>query len=173
MTNFVSRFIPKYSTLTEPLRKLVRGDTKFKWTNDQETAFGNIQNVLTSDKVMSFFDPNKESEVHVDASPVRLAAILSQNDKIIAYASRALSPVEQRYSQTEREALAVVWGCEHFHLYLFGKPFTIISDHKPLEHIFNKPKAKQTLRLERWRLRLTTYDLKASAHSFKRLLHGF
>ena len=84
---------------------------------------------------MSYFDPAKETQLCVDASPAGLAAIMSQDNKIIAYASRALSPVEQRYSQTERECLAIVWGIEHFHLYLFGKPFTLLSDHKPLIHI--------------------------------------
>jgi hypothetical protein len=58
---------------------------------------------------------------------------------IIAYASRALSPVEKRYSQTEKEALAIVWGIEHFHLYVFGATFTLITDHKPLELIYNNP----------------------------------
>ncbi|KAK3083972.1 hypothetical protein FSP39_006106 [Pinctada imbricata] len=160
MTNYVSRFIPDYSTITDPLRKLLRDKTPWKWTSEQDNAFEKVKRNLTSDRVMTFFDPRKQTELHVDASPVGLAAVMSQENKIVAYASRALTPVEQRYSQTEREALAIVWGCEHFHLYLFGKPFTLITDHKPLEYIFQKPKAKQNLRLERWRLRLTTYNFK-------------
>ena len=97
---------------------------------------------------MSYFDPAKETQLRVDASPVGLAAILSQDNKIIAYASRALSPVEQRYSQTERECLSIVWGIEHFHLYVYGKSFTLISDHKPLIHILGtqaSPKSKKTV----------------------------
>lgn len=70
----------------------------------------------------------------------------------------ALNDVETRYSQTEREALAVVWGCEHFHLYLFGNKFKIISDHKPLESIFNNPNSKPPARIERWRLKLQPYS---------------
>ena len=62
---------------------------------------------------------------------------------IVAYASRSLTDCESRYSQTEREALAVVWGIEHFHLYLYGSSFQVIKDHKPLETIFNNPPAKQ------------------------------
>ena len=77
---------------------------------------------------------------------------------IVAYASRSLSPVEQRYSQTERETLACVWACERFHLYVYGAPFTLITDHKPLVHIFNNPKAKPPARLERWNLRLQPYN---------------
>ncbi len=83
---------------------------------------------------------------------------MCQENRVIAYASKALSPTEQRYSQTEREALSIVWSIEHFHLYLFGHTFTLITDHNPLVAIFNNPKAKQPLRLERWRLRLATYN---------------
>jgi hypothetical protein len=69
---------------------------------------------------MSYFDQNKLTEISVDASPVGLAALLVQAGKDISYASRALSDVESRYSQTKREMLAVVWGVEHFHLYVYG-----------------------------------------------------
>ena len=107
---------------------------------------------------MTYFNPSLHTQVIVDASPVGLGAILVQEGKIISYASRALSGVEKRYSQTEKEALAIVWGCEHFHLYLFGSDFTLISDHKPLEIIFNNGKSRPPARIERWRLRLQPYD---------------
>ena len=51
-----------------------------------------------------------------------------------------------------------LWGCEKFHLYVYGAPFTLITDHKPLIHIFNNPKAKPPARLERWNLRLQPYN---------------
>ncbi|MCG8094404.1 MAG: DDE-type integrase/transposase/recombinase [Candidatus Thiodiazotropha endolucinida] len=164
MTGYVSRFIPQYSTLTEPLRRLTRQNQTWIWSDEQEQAFQKLKDSLTSDTSIAYFDPSKETELWVDASPVGLGAILCQENKIVAYASRALSPVEQRYSQTERECLAIVYGVEHFHLFLFGKSFTLVTDHRPLTAIFgtqSKPKAKQqSLRLERWRLRLATYDFK-------------
>ena len=76
----------------------------------------------------------------------------------MAYASRALTSVEKRYSQTEKEALSIVWAVEHFHLYLFGHSFTLITDHKPLETIYGHNKAKTSARIERWILRLQPYD---------------
>ena len=97
---------------------------------------------------MSHFDTSKETFILVDASPVGLSAILAQKDpqqnahNIIAYLSRALSPVENRCSQTKKEALAIVWGIEHFHLYVFGAPFTLITDHKPLQLIYNNPQSR-------------------------------
>jgi hypothetical protein len=95
--------------------------------------------------------------VRVDVSPIGLGTILLQdNDNVVCYASRALTPVESRYSQTEREALAVTWACEHFDLYLRGLlHFTIITDHKPLETIWKK--LHPPLRIERWGLRLQPY----------------
>jgi hypothetical protein len=90
---------------------------------------------------MSHFDTSKETSILVNASAIGLSAILTQKDpqqnayNIIAYASRALSLVEKRYSQTEKESLALVWGIEHFHFYVFGATFILITDNKPLELI--------------------------------------
>ena len=78
---------------------------------------------------------------------------------MITYASKALSPVEQRYSQTEREALAVVWACEHSYVYIFGAPVTVVTDHKPLLGIYGKASSRTSARLERWCLRLIPYDM--------------
>ena len=91
------------------------------------------------DTVLSYFDNKAETELIVDASPVGLGAILVQKDKPVAYASRALTDVESRYPQTEREALAKVWGVKYFHLYLYGSEFTRVTDNKPLELILNNP----------------------------------
>ena len=86
-------------------------------------------------------------------SPTGLGSILIQDSRAIAFASRSLSDVESRYSQTEREALGVVWACGHFDQSLQGDPqFTIITDHEPLLTIWKK--ARPPLRIERWGLRL-------------------
>jgi hypothetical protein len=101
--------------------------------------------------------------LRVDASPVGLGAILTQTQqgvvRPIAYASRTFTPVERRYSQTEREALAVVWGCEKFHLYLYGTTFDLLTDLKPLEVIYS-PTSKPPVRIERWGLRLQPYTFR-------------
>ena len=76
---------------------------------------------------------------------------MSQNGRLVAYASRSLTSVEQRYSQTEREAL-VVWSCEHFNVYISGVLFTVVTDHRPLLTIWNKP--SPPTRISRWALRL-------------------
>ena len=91
----------------------------------------------------------------------------------MSYGSRALSPTEQRYSQTEREALACVFGSEHYHLYLFGKQFTLITDHAPLESTFNNVKTIHNARLERFRLRLNTYNFKVKYRKASEMISDY
>ncbi|XP_053388040.1 uncharacterized protein K02A2.6-like [Mercenaria mercenaria] len=107
---------------------------------------------------MTYFNPKAETELIVDASPVGIAAIMLQNGKVVCYASKSLTDVEKRYSQTEREHLAIVWAIEHWHIYLYRHSFTLISDAKALEHIYANPKSKPPARLERWRMRLQAHD---------------
>lgn len=158
MTQYVSRFIHGYSGLTEPLRKLTKSDVPWQWTKHEQQAFENLKHALTGCRVMAYFDASQHTEVIVDASPIGIGAILTQNGRVICYASRALTGVEQRYSQIDREMLAVVFGVEHFHLYLFGANFTVITDHKPLLGIIKSQKPAST-RMERWRLRLMPYEI--------------
>ena len=165
MTNYCSRFIPDYATKTEPLRRLTHKDQPWEWTPQHDRAVNELKDALVKAPVTAYFDPARDTEISVDASPVGLAAILSQTDQatginhIITYASRSLTETEQRYSQTEREALAIVWACEHLHLYIYGKPATVYTDHKPLESIFGNPSSKPPPRIERWALRLQPYQL--------------
>ena len=106
------------------------------------------------------------TELVVDASPIGLDAILTQKTetgiKVIAYASRRLTDPEARYSQTEREALPIVWASERFNLYLFGAEYTVVTDHKPLEALMSNPQSKSTARLQRLRLRLQPYKMKVT-----------
>ena len=163
MTNYCgSRFIHSYAALTHSLRELTKKDSQWKWTQQCEAAFQALQKALTEAPVLAYFNPLLSTELYVDASPVGLCAILMQIDKdgtkrTVQYASRALTPVEQCYSQTEHEALAVVWACEHLHIYIMGSAVTIYTEHKPLIPIFNNPRSKTTARIKQWTLRLQPY----------------
>lgn len=114
LANYVSRFIPNFATIVAPLRVLTHQDVSWKWTETEQNAFETLKNALIED-VIEYYDPAKPAELIVDASPVGLGAVLTQSGKVVAYASKSLSDVEKRYCQTEKEALAIVWGCEHFH----------------------------------------------------------
>ena len=140
-----------------PLRDLTHQNVKWKWQNKQENALKKLKTELTSDHIMAYFDPLKQTKVIVDASPTGLGALLTQDGKVISYGSRAFSCVESRYSQTEREMLAVVWAVEHYYLYLYGAKFTVVTDHKPLLGIFKSTKPTSA-RMDRWKLRLMPYS---------------
>ncbi|PAA47987.1 hypothetical protein BOX15_Mlig015622g2, partial [Macrostomum lignano] len=154
---FVSRFIPALSDMAKPPRDLTRKDAPWSWGAAEETAFSAIKNSISARSTLAFFDKRRPTEVIVDASPTGLGAILSQQQpdgslRPIAYASRALSAVETRYSQTEREALAVKFGCLRFRHYLSGSSgFRVVTDHKPLVHLF-KPGSHPPPRIERMAL---------------------
>ena len=164
MANYSSKFIKNYATITGPLPQLTRKTTRFTWTSAHQAAYEKLKHALMSNPVMSNFYTAKVTPVLVDASPASLSAILTQKypdqntSNVIAYASRALSHVEQRYSQTGKEPLAMVWGIEHFHLYFFGADFTIITDHKPFRLIYNNSRSRPPARIERWFLRLQQYN---------------
>ena len=168
MANYSSKYIRDFATLTAPLRELTKKDVRFEWTQKHQAAFEKLKNTLATAPCMSYFDKDKETFVVVDASPLGVSAILSQkpkhgdtnNQQIVAYASRALTETEKKYSQTEKEALAIVWAVEHFHLFLFSSEFTLITDHKPLEIIYGQRTAKTSARIERWILRLQPYAFK-------------
>ena len=79
--------------------------------------------------------------------------------KPIAFASRTLTPRERIYATNERETLACVWACEHWTMYLLGRRFTLITDHKALTSILSQHgEGRKTHKFDRWRLQLADFD---------------
>jgi hypothetical protein len=166
LTNYCSRYIPNYSTITYPLRQLTKAHAQFIWTNTKEQAFQALKQALTSAPVLAHYSLEAKTRVVVDASPWALGAVLLQEQhdglfRPIAFGSRSLSETEQKYRHIEKESLAIMFGS---HMYLYGREFEIETDHRPLEHIY-KPKATNSgkpapARIERWRLRLQECDFK-------------
>lgn len=162
LANYVGKWIANLASVTEPLRKLLRlklsksADIRKYWTSAQDKAFETIKNRLSNIPTLGYYNPADKTQVIADASPNGLGAVLVQIDRkgprVIAFGNKSLTDCEKRYCQTEKEALALVWAVEHFKIYLFGKEFELISDHKPLEIIFG-PKSKPCARIERWVLR--------------------
>nr|XP_039266286.1 uncharacterized protein K02A2.6-like [Styela clava] len=122
----------------------------------------------------AYFRSDCRTRIIADASPTGLGSALTQLQdgiwRVISYASRTMSDVERRCSQTEKEALAIVWACERFNLYIFGRKFELETDHKPLECIYSKT-SKPSARIERWVLRLQAYDFKILRKRVLELAH--
>ena len=163
LLQYCSRFIPDYSSLAEPIQQLCRKNVKFVWGNAQQSAFEKLKDRMINAKTLAYFKTEAKTRVIADASPYALGAVLTQFQgnmwRVVSYASRSLTDVERRYSQTEKEALALVWACERFSLYLYGVSFELETDHRPLEFIFGA-KSKPAARVERWVLRMQAFDAK-------------
>ena len=136
IVQYSSKFIPNFSQVAEPLRKLLRKDQAFIWGVEQQRAFEELKGLMTSAKALAYFRGDCKTRIVADAGPDGLGAVLLQFQegewRAVSYASRNLTEVERRYAQTEKEALALVWACERFNLYVYGRDFELETDHKPL-----------------------------------------
>ena len=162
LVNFSARYIPNLATISEPLRRLTKKHVKFEWGKEQKESFEKLKTCLTESSTLGHFRLDAtRTQLICDASNVGIGAVLVQEyggqRKIISYASRTLSDVEKKYAVTEKEALAVVWACEKFHVYLYGIKFELVTDHKALEVLYSE-KGKPNCRVQRWVMKLLPYD---------------
>ncbi len=119
--------------------------------------------------MLKYFDLKKVVILSVDASAEGLGAVLLQEGQPVAFGSRSLTECQKRYAQIEKELLAIVYGCEKFHKYIYGKTVQMETDHKPLETIFKKSLQKVPPRLQRMLMSLQLYDLHVSYKPGKEL----
>ena len=128
MVNYYGKFLPNLATVLAPLHLLLRRGHRWIWGHAQSTAFTECKRLLTSVPVLAHFSGDKELTLECDASPYGLGAVIMQREDGVerptAYASRSLHPAETRYSQLEKETLAVVFGVKKFHAYVYGRPFS-------------------------------------------------
>ena len=168
--NYIAKFVHYMSTITEPIRQLLKNETHFIWIYEQKAAFERIKEILTKDPVLTYFDVTKPVPVSCDASKSGLGAMLLQDEKPIAFASRSMTETETRYANSEKELLAILFGLERFHQYTYRKHVFVESDHKPLEAIVKKPLANTPPRLQRMLLILQTYDFSVNYRPGKLLV---
>ncbi|CAI5681852.1 unnamed protein product [Oreochromis niloticus] len=161
MVNYLARFAPHLSEINAPLRQLLKQDSEFVWDKNHDRSFQQMKELITREPgpVLSFFNPKKALRLQVDASKSDLGAVMLQDGKPVAYASKSLNSTEQNYAQIEKELYAVLFGCKRFHEYMYGRHVTIESDHKPLESILKKPLASAPPRLQRMILQLQKYNI--------------
>ena len=166
LVNYYHKFLPNLATTLNPLNQLLEQGKQWNWTTECEEAFIKVKELIASDMVLTHYDPGRPLRLACDASPVGIGAVLSHimddgSERPIAFASRTLSKTEKNYSQIDKEALALVWGVKKFHLYLFGRHFTLVTDHDPLTSIFHPKKgipAMTVARLQRYALFLAGFN---------------
>ena len=142
--------------MTAPLRKLTQGNVKFHWGSEERAAFEKMKDSISSDNTMIFFNQNKPIVVRAEASyhdglSAGLFQDIGKGLQPLHFISRTMTNTEIRYSQTEKDALAIRWAKNRLSMYLLGAPrFKIITGHKPLLSLFNKVTAKLPPKIERW-----------------------
>lgn len=158
MITYVAKFIPNLSKLSANLRQLLKKDIVWQWEDVHDKEFNNLKRQLSNSPVLQYYDRNQPIVLSVDSSKNGLGAVILQNGAPVAYASKSLTETQCNYAQIEKETLAILFGCQRFHQYLFGTRFLVETDHKPLESIFNKSLDKVPLRIQRLLLSLQNYD---------------
>ncbi len=166
MMNYYHKFLPNMATILEPLHELLRKGQKWKWNQEQQEAFAKAKELLQSADLLVHFNPDLKLVLASDASNYGIGAVLSHEmpdgtERPIGYVSRSLNPAERNYSTIDKEALAMIVGVKKFHQFLYGKRFTIRTDHKPLEGLFGEKKgisSQASPRVQRWALTLAAYE---------------
>ena len=160
MVNYLSKFMPHLSEMTEPLRRLEDKDAEWQWLTQHSIAFNTVKKYLIESPVLKYYNVNEEVTIQCDASETGLGAFLMQKGQPVCYASRALTDVETRYAQIEKELLAILWSCHKFDQYIYGQDIVHVeSDHEPLQAVFKKPIQQSPKRLQRMRMALQNYSL--------------
>ena len=170
MVNYLARYVPRLAEIIQPINMLTHNDVVWEWTHVQDEAFRNLKARLTEAPVLAYFDGIKPLAIHCDASKHGMGAVLLQDGKPLAYASRAFSETETRYATIEKEMLAIIFSLEKWHQFTYGRPVTVYSDHKPLESITKKPLERAPKHLQGMLLRGLAYDIEVKYVQGKKMV---
>jgi hypothetical protein len=163
MATYVCRYLKNLSSITEPLRSVIKGKDEygFHWDKPQEESFQLLKKTMSEAPVLQYYEMHKPVTISCDASQSGLGCVVLQDGLPVAYGSKALTTAECAYAQIEKEMLAIVYSLKKFHTYVYGRyDVTIETDHLPLLRIFEKPLYLVPLRLQKMRMKVQGYDFK-------------
>ena len=170
LAGYYRKLIKNFASREASLRAVLKNPKAFKMGPIEIDAFKDLQQCLMSDPVLVFpdFTGNSKFKMQTDASDLGISAILVQygpdgKEGVVQYASRMLTKDELKWHAQEKEALAIVWGCNKFRAYLLGSPFIVETDHHSLQWLFRSEKG----RLARWALSLSEFDFTIKHRSGK------
>jgi transposase InsO family protein len=169
---YYRRFVPDFATIAKPLSVLTSKGVAFEWQNVHQEAFDKLKTAMLTAPVLAYPDPAAPYYLDTDASGDGLGAVLSQKidgtERAIAYWSKTLSPAERNYCVTRRELLAVIEACKHFRSYLYGRQFTLRTDHASLLWLQNRKEPHH--QVARWLEILAEFNYKLEHRQGKK--HG-
>ncbi|GJX85414.1 putative reverse transcriptase domain-containing protein [Tanacetum coccineum] len=165
LAGYYRRFIEGFSKIAKPMTKLTQKKVAFEWGDKQEAAFQTLKTKLCSAPILALPQGAENFIVYCDASHKGLGAVLMQNEKVIAYASRQLKIHEKNYTTHDLELGAVVFALKIWRHYLYGTKCTVFTDHKSLQHILDQKELN--MRQRRWLELLSDYDCEIRYHPGK------
>ena len=127
LAQYLAKFLPKLSDITKPLRDLTLQGATSNSTKKHEASFQALKKAVTEAPVLQYYPLDKEVTVQCDASQSGLGVALLQNGHPIAFASRALTPTERKYAQIEKEMLPILYACERFDAYIYGRDIITVE----------------------------------------------
>jgi hypothetical protein len=138
LAGYYRRFIPDFSRIAKLMTELLKKGVKFVWSEECDQSFHTLRKHLTLAPVLTQPDMSKPFEVFCDASGTGLGCVLMQENRVIAYASRALRPHEKNYPTHDLELAAVVHALKLWRHNLMGNHCNIYTNHKSLKYIFTQ-----------------------------------
>lgn len=159
LVGYYRKFIKDFAKVAKPLTLRLKKESKINPQDlDYQESFEKLKLLITSEPVLKYPDFNKPFVLTTDASNYAIGSVLSQEGHPTCFASRTLNDHETRYSTIEKELLAIIWSTQYFRPYLYGRPFIIRTDHRPLSWLSNlkEPNSK----LQRWKCKLEEYNFK-------------
>ncbi|GKE16939.1 reverse transcriptase domain-containing protein [Tanacetum coccineum] len=165
LAGYYCRFIEGFSKIAKSMTKLTQKNVKFDWGEKEEAAFQLIKQKLCSTPILALPKGSENFIVYCDASHKGLGAVLMQNEKVIAYASRQLKIHEKNYTTHDLELRAVVFALKMWRHYLYETRCAVFTDHKSLQHILDQKELN--MRQRRWLELLSDYDCDIRYHPWK------
>jgi hypothetical protein len=165
LAGYYRRFILDFSKLVKPITSLLKNDTKFSWSSRYNEAFEQLKVLLTTTPVLAQPDIEKPFDVYCDASGSGLGCVLTQEGRVIVYASRHLRRHEEHYPTHDLELAVVVHALKIWRHYLLGNIYHIYTDHKSLKYIFTQ--SELNMRQRRWLELIKDYELEIHYHPGK------
>jgi hypothetical protein len=158
---YYRKFIKGFSSISTPLNTLTKDDVKFEWKEEQQKAFDSLKEAIKTGPVLALPDPNLPFIVHTDASGFAVGAVLSQKQadgqlRPIAFLSKKMLEAETRYPVHEQELLAIVHALKSWRHYLYGRKFTVLTDHHSLQYFKTQPMLSS--RQTRWKDIIANFD---------------
>ena len=158
LASYYHRYVLNFANIAAPLHQLTDKGTMYSWTPECDASFNALKKQLTQAPILAypkFGSGAGQFVLATDASNTGIGAVLEQEGRVVAYASHTLSKSEKNYSVIQKECLAIVYATKQFRHYLLGRPFTVVTDHAPLQWLSAQ---KMEGLLCQWALALQEYD---------------